>query len=229
MAFPYSWLPAYQQLTNYLADHRSNQLSLISSLKNIGFESLPDKATRDGENIPLQEIDPFTFFSLLNRFQRDDKRIKYLNATIKELNLPCDLAKDVFGLPFEVATSSYYFAQKFERGENDIDLLWDLFYQAKDNKIEEELFSKVLDIKFVGLAKLSFALFYVNPKHYIPLDRYAKDLATSQGFNPEVKNFFEYKELCLRVCDKMECTPWEFSFEAWARAKLQDHCISAQG
>lgn len=64
----------------------------------------------------------------------------------------------------------HLFPWKTIRGNNDINVLWELFGQVKEGKVDEELFQTALNIKSVGKGKLSIVLFYANPERYVPLD-----------------------------------------------------------
>ena len=64
----------------------------------------------------------------------------------------------------------HLFPHKSTRNKYDINVLWELFGQVKEGKVDERLFQTALNIKSVGKGKLSIVLFYVNPEKYVPLD-----------------------------------------------------------
>ena len=70
----FTWIPIYKALSDWLLLGKDNQAELISKLKDIDITGFRDGYER-GEDIELEEIDPFTFFSYLNRFHSDERRI----------------------------------------------------------------------------------------------------------------------------------------------------------
>ena len=69
----FTWISLYNELSEWLLLQRDNQPELISILKDIGITGFRDGYER-GEDIELVEIDPFTFFSYLNKFHSDAAR-----------------------------------------------------------------------------------------------------------------------------------------------------------
>ena len=70
----FTWIPLYNELSDWLLLEKENQPELISILKDIGITGFRDGYER-GKNIELEEIDPFTFLSYLNKFHSDERRI----------------------------------------------------------------------------------------------------------------------------------------------------------
>lgn len=242
MAYPYTWLEPYKAVTDFLLTQEGEQKKLITILQDLGIKGFKDGVSESGEELFLEEIDPFTFMAYLNKFN-DSNRIKFLNELLDVLKLTCHKAREVFGVPTLLGTNMHFFPHRAARNSDDIKNLWELFYQAKDNRIDPKLYSKVLDIADVGTVKLSIGLFYTNPKHFIPLDHYARNMLKVSGYMPLESvsdgndgsgalrsgsgrqmefdecfaDFNKYKLLCQKVCDELECTPYEFSFEAFAK------------
>lgn len=67
----FTWLPFYKELSGWLLGKQNCQPEFISMLKEIGITSSRD-GTEKGKEITLQEIDPFTFLSYLNKFHSDE-------------------------------------------------------------------------------------------------------------------------------------------------------------
>ncbi|MCK5665619.1 MAG: hypothetical protein KAI17_19160, partial [Thiotrichaceae bacterium] len=70
----YSWVPVFQAIANELPKYENKQKLLIQWLKDIGIEKgLTDQAEENFE-IELEEIDPFTFFSMFMKYERTRRR-----------------------------------------------------------------------------------------------------------------------------------------------------------
>ena len=69
----FTWIPLYKALSDWLLLGKDNQAELISIIKDIGIKGFRD-GNEKGEDIELVEIDPFTFFSYLNKFHSSDER-----------------------------------------------------------------------------------------------------------------------------------------------------------
>ena len=164
----FTWIPFYKELSDWLFKKQNDQSELISILKEIGITGFKD-GTEKGKPIELNEIDPFTFLSYLNKFHSNEKRVEILQDLRTKLKFRCQAPTDVTGLPTIHPMKVHLFPWKTIRGKYDITALWDLFRQAKEGKIEEQLFQTVLDIKSVGKGKLSIVLFYTNPEKFVPL------------------------------------------------------------
>lgn len=165
----FTWIPFYKELSDWLLGKQNSQPELISTLKEIGISGFRD-GTEKGKEITLQEIDPFTFLAYLNKFHSDEKRVEILQDLRHKLNFSCPEPTDVSGIPTTHPMKVHLFPWKTIRGNNDINVLWELFEQVKEGKVDERLFQTALNIKSVGKGKLSIVLFYANPERYVPLD-----------------------------------------------------------
>lgn len=90
----FTWIPIYKKLSDWLIEQKKNQPKLIDTLKEIGITGFRDGSER-GKEIALEEIDPFTFFSYLNKFHSDERRVEILQGLRRKLNLNCPKPTDV--------------------------------------------------------------------------------------------------------------------------------------
>lgn len=88
----FTWIPIYKKLSDWLIEQKKNQPKLIDTLKEIGITGFRDGSER-GKEIALEEIDPFTFFSYLNKFHSDERRVEILQGLRRKLNLNCPKPK----------------------------------------------------------------------------------------------------------------------------------------
>ena len=101
------------------------------------------------------------------------------------------------------------------RGNNDINVLWELFGQVKEGKVDERLFQTALNIKSVGKGKLSIVLFYANPERYVPLDSNTSSYLRSKKLGYTYDSFASYNELSEKIVKTLGKRPWEISYEAY--------------
>lgn len=217
MAKRFTWIPCYKELSDWLVGQRSRRSYLISILKDIGISGFRDGIER-GKEITLEEIDPFTFFSYLNKFHSDYRRLEILKELRETLNLRCPEPEDVSGIPTIHPMKVHLFPHKIRRNIEDIDVLWDLFEQVKDGKVDESLFHKALEIKSVGKGKLSIVLFYANPEQYVPLDSHTTSYLRDNKLNYTYDNYATYVALSERIINRLDKHPWEISYEAYNRS-----------
>ena len=101
------------------------------------------------------------------------------------------------------------------QGNNDINVLWKLFGQVKEGKVDERLFQTALNIKSVGKGKLSIVLFYANPEKYVPLDSNTSSYLRSKKLGYTYDSFASYSELSEKIVKTFGMHPWEISYEAY--------------
>lgn len=194
IASKFTWIPLYKELSDWLLGKQNSQPELISTLKEIGISGFRD-GSEGGKEIVLEEIDPFTFFSYLNKFHSDEKRVEILQDLRHKLNFSCPEPTDVSGIPTTHPMKVHLFPWKTIRGNNDINVLWELFGQVKEGKVDERLFQTALNIKSVGKGKLSIVLFYANPEKYVPLDSNTSSYLRSKKLGYTYDSFASYNGL----------------------------------
>ncbi|HCY80606.1 MAG TPA: hypothetical protein DHV22_02865, partial [Xanthomarina gelatinilytica] len=63
----FTWIPTYKGIVEYLKGKENDQLGLINLLKESGCDLFNDRDEND-KLIPLEVIDPFTFFCYINKY-----------------------------------------------------------------------------------------------------------------------------------------------------------------
>lgn len=210
----FTWIPFYKELSDWLLKKQNDQSELISVLKEIGITGFRD-GTEKGKPIELNEIDPFTFLSYLNKFHSNERRVEILQNLWTELKFKCQVPTDVTGLPTIHPMKVHLFPWKTTRGKHDITALWNLFKQAKEGKIEEQPFQTVLDIKSVGKGKLSIVLFYTNPEKFVPLDSNTSSYLRKKKLSYTYDSFASYEKLSEEAIRSLGKKPWEISCDAY--------------
>lgn len=209
----YTWVPFFKELAHRVRDFHDNQSELVEILRDAGMEKgLTDKL--DGNLIPLHKIDPFSFFSLLNK-SGDDTNLNLLSFLAKRLDLKEKNPTDLAGVPTSNGTKAWLFAYAEERKPADIDILWELFDYVLKGELNESLFNRALAIKEVGIAKLTQSMFYINPGAFLPYDRQTRRYLDKLKFQLKVESAKNYSELLSFVQQETDMHFWEISYESW--------------
>ena len=124
-----------------------------------------------------KKADPLTFFYHLASIAKGPEKRKTVYASVaKEFGIESDLD---YGF-----SDGFIFPQgdprnvEFHDTEDDSNLLWDMFDQARacgpDSKSHDaaiaDTFAKSLQVKGAGIPKLTQALFVINPSSFVPFD-----------------------------------------------------------
>ncbi|MFA4977386.1 MAG: AAA family ATPase [Sphingobacterium sp.] len=210
----YSWVDLYAKIVSKIADFENNHKGLINTLENIGIEKLNDKDS-SGE-IPLDDIDPFTFLSYLNKYG-DDRRIELLNRLSKEWNLGEEVF-DVCGLPTSNAQKVWLFPYKFDRINNEIERLWAAYHAVMNDSLTNDILQDIIGILSVGWTKITEGLFYLKPTEYLPLNRAVLPYLQSLEVNVQFRSYEGIIETCEQVRNITNKPFFEISYEGWLYA-----------
>jgi len=208
----YTWIETHYDLVDYLIENENNQTQLIQLLKDLGITGFED-VDINNEPIPLNEIDPFTFFCYIYK-HGPEKRLELLKQLATKLKLP--IPSDDLGIPSANAQKVWLFPLKKNRQNNEIDRLWIFFKKASYLELNDELFQDILTITNVGKIKITEGLFNLNPIEYFPLNGptmpYLKEVL---GIDSEFKTFAEYKNILEKIRDKTNRPFYQISYKAW--------------
>jgi len=163
---------------------------------------------QDGETtLPLTVMDPFTMFASFNRRVRVDNRQAILIRFKTVFEIEADVPSDFWGIPVADNMQSWFFPYRTDRRPDDISSLWDLFAQAVHTGmtgIDAGTFKRCLAIKSVGQAKLTMALFWVQPRSFLPLDKQTRrHLARTKIALPTDRSWEGYRGLIGRVKESL--------------------------
>ncbi|MFH6770265.1 AAA family ATPase [Gaetbulibacter aquiaggeris] len=207
----YSWVKTYKELVEYLKDKENDQIGLINVLKKAGCDLFNDQDPEENI-IPLEEIDPFTFFCYINKYFV--QRLGILQSLAKNLNLTIPL--DDYGIPSTNPQKVWVFPYKYLRKNNEIKRLWSFFNNVISNEVTYDQFNDILKIKGVAHAKISEILFYINPEKYFPINGPTKPyLKKVFEINPKFKTFSEYENILSQLRSKTDKPFYQLSHEAW--------------
>ena len=239
MKHAYPWVPWFRELAQNIAQGGESYLADRAVLVDWGKEdhALLKYAGENGEN-----IDPFSFFYSLA--QRNSvnlfDRVYGSVHEVFELSSEMPSTENEKACTFP-APNPQIMACFFNANTNDFHpkLLWRLFRQAVDTsageaRIDSRDFEKVLNIKNVGVSKVTQTLFLVNPYYFLPVDatetwsRYM--LGTPAGrVGNRIKDagYDEYVSITSEVkAGFPECYPYEINFFLYLQSS-KDGLISA--
>ena len=173
----FTWVPFYREVAERVLEYEDRQdelLALLREMKADGLNTilLTDKDS-DNNITSLTEIDPFTFFATLNRGITDVNRQSICEFLKKKWQLDSAIPLDFDGVPLVNTRSSWFFAYQHKRESDDIKKLWRLVRAALANdvdKIAPDIWSEALNVKEVGVAKLTMGLFWIAPQKFLTLD-----------------------------------------------------------
>jgi len=207
----YSWVTTHKELVKFLDKNRNEQPALIKLLTKAGVNVQNDKANYD-TSIPLEEIDPFTFFCYIYIYG-EKKRLKVLQNIADQLGI--SIPQDERGLPSADARKTWLFPYKYDR-TNEIEKLWELFDQTLSNNLSQHLFEEALAINGIGKTKLTEALFYIDPDNFFPINGPSKlYLKEVLNIDPTFKTLEDYQTILSQIRNKSSKAFAELSYNSW--------------
>ncbi len=166
-----------------------------------------------------EEIDPFSFFYYLGSKGWDAKSLTRVHTAIAS---QCALKTEITGYP----KHGFYYpgsarnALFHRKGDGNSDLLWRLFRTAllEPKSVEPDDFDKARTIFDVGVAKLTQALFLINPRVFLPCD--GESAFAFFGRNATVMDWVTYRresEVVQRLFPG--CMPYEINTASYMLLK----------
>lgn len=174
----YQWVNFYSELADALLPYKNDRHALMSILKKIYSEVGMNYPFKEHGETDYDDICPFTTFSAFNKGIKDKNRIALLKGFANYFSLKEDVPLEFDGIPVTMNLSSSFFAYKENRGEHDIDNLWNLFEKAlsysKDNSETNRAefinaYDTVIKQKQVKW-NITMGLYWIRPNTFINLD-----------------------------------------------------------
>ena len=212
----YDWVPWFTELSRKIAEG--------------GPEFLVDRARRVswGETTPAllrSEVDPdpLSFVYTIAAYSRTFARRRIIYPSISEsFGLPTMEDADsehVCIFPTPTPRSNLIFHNNNQR---HLDALWTLLCEAVEgiDSIRESDFARVLQIRNMGVAKLTQTLFLVNPHAFIPLDNPTRALG-SFDLSKE-SPWTDFRKAMANVLNSFPgCKPSEINMFAFLQSSSQ--------
>ncbi|RYG17799.1 AAA family ATPase, partial [bacterium] len=175
------WIDFYEELATRLSAWRHDRPGLIEKVRRAteagGGIGIMNDRYADGTTGPLRDIDPYTVFALFNRGAKTSSRIKIAEVLRRELGVEAPPPASFEGLPIANNQQTWFIRYEAERGEGDVELLWDVFeasleYADAESSEGERLISKFDRATSLNGVKwnLTMGLFWTRPHAFVPLD-----------------------------------------------------------
>lgn len=177
MATQFEWIDFYTEFATKLLEYQKNRKALIGKIQNV-YNKIGQRLPKLENSVVPVDIDPFTVFGLFNKGITIENRIRIISGIKREFSIAAIVPSVFDGIPSlnNQAATFYYFDD--QRGERDIDNLWDVFASAielseSDNEQTRTAFSVAYDkcLPQKGVKwNLSMGLFWIRPLRFINLD-----------------------------------------------------------
>lgn len=190
----FQWTSFYMELASTLLKYKNNRSELIGILKTIFSDAEMNFPFKEKGKEVYEDICPFTVFGSFNKGITNANRIALLEQFAKQFSIKAAVPTEFDGIPVVMNLSAWFFAYKENRGEHDIDNLWELLEKAiaysdeasADNKnafiTAYDTVSKQKMIKW----NITMGLYWVRPYTFINLD------STNRAFITDVDNMPHY-------------------------------------
>ena len=190
----FQWTEFYMEWASALLPYKNNRSELIAKLKTIFADAGMNFPFKERGKEVYEDICPFTVFGSFNKGITNANRIALLEQFAKQFSIKAAVPTEFDGIPVVMNLSAWFFAYKENRGEHDIDNLWDLLEKAiaysdeasTDNKnafiAAYDTVTKQKMIKW----NITMGLYWARPYTFINLD------STNRAFITDVDNMPHY-------------------------------------
>lgn len=178
----FAWTVFYMAIADKLLTFRKRRGELIEGIHKIASDvdclSILQDKLADGTSVPLQDICPFTTIGIFNRGITSANRRLLAGRLARLLGVSEEVPHNFDGIPLLNNQRSWFFAYSRERGEDDIDVLWDVFAKAialADSGEEAAradfcaAYDEAISRPYVRW-NLSIGLYWTRPWFFPPLD-----------------------------------------------------------
>lgn len=190
----FQWTEFYMELASALLHYKNNRSELIAKLKTIFADAGMNFPFKERGKEVYEDICPFTVFGSFNKGITNANRIALLEQFAKQFSIKAAVPTEFDGIPVVMNLSAWFFAYKENRGEHDIDNLWDLLEKAiaysdeasTDNKNAFiAAYDTVTRQKMIKW-NITMGLYWARPYTFINLD------STNRAFITDVDNMPHY-------------------------------------
>jgi 5-methylcytosine-specific restriction protein B len=206
----FSWIPIHREAIHRILEDRQNEKELLTILRQMEQQglrviSLQDKGA-NGQNIPLEEIDPFTFLASFNRGVTDKNRKENWKFLKTQWDLKAPVPDDFTGIPTLNNMSSWLFPYAAKRESDHVGHLWEIASLAADGDVEqvgEGLFNQCLKLKKVGIASLTMGLFWINSEKFLPADHKTIAYGKAEGITTKPEDYQSYRQWLKEMTERL--------------------------
>ena len=242
------WTDFYEAIADELLGFRDKRGELIKGIHQIvgrvGLSPYQDEFKNKTRG-PLEDICPFTIIGIFNLNNTLDKR-KEIAAELRSFlgvsePVPESFDKNkhssqrrltVDGVPTLDPRNRYFFGWKHQRKPDDIDTLWEIFYQAIRFAESDDIdnlsafitaYNKAIQVKNVGW-NLTMGLYWIRPWDFQTLDSRSREYINKElGIQvpkkcPDAENYLDILNMLENLFQEDACPVHSFpelSLAAW--------------
>ncbi len=190
----FKWTTFYSELATALLQYKNKRGELIEILKTIYADAGMNFPFKEKGKEVYEDICPFTVFGSFNKGITNANRVALLTQFAKQFSVSAEIPTEFDGIPVVMNLSAWFFAYKDNRGEKDIDNLWELLEKAiaysNDSSSENknafiDIYNQVIKQKMIKW-NITMGLYWVRPYTFINLD------STNRAFITDVDNMPHY-------------------------------------
>lgn len=190
----FKWTAFYSELATALLKYKNNRGELIEILKDIYAEAGMNFPFKEKGKEIYEDICPFTVYGSFNKGITNANRIALLTQFAKKFSISAEIPAEFDGIPVVMNLSAWFFAYKENRGEHDIDNLWELLERAiayadestaENKKAFIDIYNQVIKQKMIKW-NITMGLYWIRPYTFINLD------STNRAFITDVDNMPHY-------------------------------------
>ena len=190
----FQWTSFYMELASALLKYKNRRSELLDILKTIFSDAGMNFPFKEKGKEIYEDICPFTIFGSFNKGITNANRIILLEQFAKQFAIKSAVPTEFDGIPVVMNLSAWFFSYKENRGEHDIDNLWDLLEKAiaySDNANSENknafitIYDMVIKQKMIKW-NITMGLYWIRPYTFINLD------STNRSFITDVDNMPHY-------------------------------------
>lgn len=190
----FKWTTFYAELATALLQYKNKRGELIEILKAIYADAGINFPFKEKGKEVYEDICPFTVFGSFNKGITNANRVALLTQFAKQFSVSAEIPTEFDGIPVVMNLSAWFFAYKDNRGEKDIDNLWELLEKAiaysNDSSSENknafiDIYNQVIKQKMIKW-NITMGLYWVRPYTFINLD------STNRAFITDVDNMPHY-------------------------------------
>ncbi|MCW5968709.1 MAG: AAA family ATPase [Blastocatellales bacterium] len=206
----FTWVPIYEEIGRKILEFEDRQSGLIALTRRMAERgrstvSISDRDA-EGQEFELAEMDPFTFLANFNRGLKEENRRAIIAAIKEEWGLTSDVPSDFHGLPVVNLQSAWFISYAFRRSTDDVPKLWRLARETvrkESEGFDPAVLDDCLQIRGVGLPKLTMGMFWLCPNKYIAVDQKNVDFFSKRSITLGARTAAGYLNFLAQVKDKL--------------------------
>lgn len=206
----FEWILFFRALTQQLLTYENRQPELVEVLRKAGI------TVNNDEGKPLDVIDPFSFYSMILKYKVDSRVHELLTRIGQLLSMTESAPAILVGVPWSDPRSPLFFSYASKRQPQDLPILWKLARQAVTAEVDAVTFAQALEIRMVGVPRLTQGLYWLNPTKFLPLNGVNSPYLLDLGINvpANLESLAEY-QVVLAQAHEVEPDFPKLTNDAW--------------